>query len=65
VPESLSVEIFILLDKRLFLGEDELASCEVWSLLAAAAATTSFIMLVVNETLLESICYEHSHMDTP
>ena len=65
MPENLGVEIFILLDKRVFLGEDELASCEVWPLPAAAATTTSFIVLIVNETLLELVCYEKLHMDTP
>jgi len=66
VPASPSVEIFILSDKFVFFSDDELDSCEVWPLPAAATTTTSssFIMLVVNETLLELICYEKLRMKT-
>jgi hypothetical protein len=42
VPESPSVEIFILSDNQVFLSDDELDSCEVWPLPAAAIATTTF-----------------------
>jgi len=56
MPESPSVEIFVSL------SDDDLDSCEVWHLPAAATATTSsYIMVVVNETLLKLICYEKLH----
>jgi len=65
VPESRSVEIFVLSDKLVFFSDDELDSSEVWPLPAAAtAASPSFIMLVVNKTVLELMCFEKLCMKT-